>query len=58
MGADRTTLSQLLEKAKGYKPTKEEAFEQRVSFAYGNLPEENTLTKDQVRQIARETYGG
>lgn len=38
-------------------PTEADHHEQRISFAYGNLPEGNPLTKDDVRREAERIYG-
>lgn len=43
-------LERLIEAARGHIMTRREKDEQRVSFVYGNLPEENTRTKEQVRR--------
>lgn len=45
-------INQALREAVKHQMTPAELQEQRVSFVYGNLPEENPLTKDQVRSIA------
>lgn len=37
--------------------TPEEIREQRISFAYGMLPEESPLTKGQVAEIVDRQYG-
>lgn len=42
-------LTELLESAKGHKVTTEELHEQRVSFAFGNAPESEFITKESVR---------
>lgn len=51
---DNPSLSRLIEQAKKVTMKPEQVFEQRVSFVYGQLPEENTLTKDEVRQHIAE----
>lgn len=48
-------LKALLDSAKGREMTPAERFEQKVSWVYGNLPEESTVTKDEVRQRLRES---
>lgn len=42
-------LMQLLESAKGKKVTSEDLQEQRVSFAFGNAPDSQFITKESVR---------
>ncbi len=42
-------LSQALEEAKKREVTEEDLHEQRVSFAFGNAPESDLITKDSVR---------
>lgn len=42
-------LIALLESAKAHKVTSEELQEQRVSFAFGNAPDSQFITKDSVR---------
>lgn len=46
-----------LEWARQHKMTPAEIYEQRISFVYGNLPAENTLTKEDVRREAERLYG-
>lgn len=46
-------LARLLLASKDYVMTTEEAFEQRVSFVYGQLPDESPLTKEQVREYLK-----
>lgn len=43
-------LEKLLKKARSHKMTPEERFEQRVSWVYGQLPKESTVTKEEVRK--------
>ncbi len=43
-------LADLVEKIRDYKMTPEEFAEQRVSFAYGNAPQKDNSTKEQVRE--------
>ena len=47
-------LEKLLKTARSHKMTSEERFEQRVSWVYGQLPEESTTTKEEIRQRLRE----
>ena len=42
-------LKKLLEAAKGVKVSEAELQEQRVSFAFGNAPESQFITKESVR---------
>ncbi len=42
-------LKALLDAAKGKKVSEEELHEQRVSFAFGNAPVSDFITKDSVR---------
>ncbi len=43
-------LLALIEKARTYKMTPEEVFEQRVSFVFGMLSSRSKLTRDDVRR--------
>lgn len=42
-------LTRLLDKAKGCEVSEAELREQRVSFAFGNAPPSDRITKDSVR---------
>jgi hypothetical protein len=42
-------LQRLLEAARGRGVSEEELQEQRISFAYGNAPDSELITKDSVR---------
>ncbi len=53
----RPELDALLKASAKHKMTPGEIWDQRVSFAYGNLPEENHTTKKQVKVLARMMYG-
>jgi hypothetical protein len=46
-------LSRLLEEARNTQVSEEELREQRVSFAYGNAPQSDLITKDSVRRSAQ-----
>ncbi len=46
-------LTALLAAAKGREVTEEELHEQRVSFAFGNAPDSEFITKDSVRASSR-----
>lgn len=46
-------LTALLQQAKGQVVSEEELHEQRVSFAFGNAPESDLITKDSVRAASR-----
>ena len=46
-------LTALLAAAKGAEVSEEELHEQRVSFAFGNAPESELITKDSVRASSR-----
>ena len=48
----RPELERLLSKAKEYDVTDAELQEQRVSFAYGNAPENSRITKESARSAA------
>lgn len=50
-------LLPLIEKIRGYKMTAEEVAEQRVSFAYGNAPQKDNSTKEQVREAVNSATG-
>jgi hypothetical protein len=43
-------LSQLLADARGEEISEDELREQRVSFAFGNAPQSELITKDSVRR--------
>lgn len=43
------TLAELLESARSQSVSESELREQRVSFAFGNAPESDLITKDSVR---------
>ena len=45
-------LDQLLEQARRVEVTDEQLREQRVSFAYGNAPEDARITKESVRDAS------
>lgn len=47
------SLKRLLEEAKGTEVTEDELHEQRVSFAFGNAPESDLITKDSVRSASK-----
>lgn len=42
-------LTKLLDTAKAHKVTTAELYEQRVSFAFGNAPDSQFITKESVR---------
>jgi hypothetical protein len=46
-------LTALLAAAKGREVSEEELHEQRVSFAFGNAPDSEFITKDSVRAASR-----
>jgi hypothetical protein len=46
-------LEKLLEAARASKITDDELAEQRISFAYGNAPENSRITKDSARLAAK-----
>lgn len=54
---EHNRLIEKLEQAAGQKLSKEEIFEQEVSFVYGNLPSTRTLTREQVRAHLLERRG-
>ncbi len=48
-------LDKLIEDARKVKPTEQDIFDHRVSFAYGNLKiEDDSITREMVRDIALE----
>jgi len=49
----KPSLKALLEKAREKGVSEEELHEQRVSFAFGNAPESDLITKDSVRHTSR-----
>jgi hypothetical protein len=42
-------LQRLLDEARGREVSEQELHEQRISFAFGNAPESELITKDSVR---------
>jgi hypothetical protein len=46
-------LMRLLEEARNKPITEEELHEQRISFAFGNAPESNLITKESVRRASK-----
>lgn len=51
-------LATLIEKARSYVMTQSDFYEQRISFAYGNLAiEDDSVTRESVERIAEELYG-
>jgi hypothetical protein len=46
-------LSKLLEEARSRDVSEEELHEQRVSFAFGNAPQSELITKDSVRRSSQ-----
>lgn len=46
-------LVRLLDESRRKPVTEEELREQRISFAYGNAPDSQLITKDSVRQASR-----
>ena len=50
-------LDELLRKLAGHKMTPAEIWDQRVSWAYGNLPHDSTTTREQVEACAIKMYG-
>jgi len=51
-------LAALVERARHIRMTPAQRFEQRVSFVYGQLSEGSPLTKDAVRRMLSEGFGG
>lgn len=47
-------VKELLDQAKTRKVTEEELREQRISFAYGNAPESELITKESVRVASEQ----
>jgi hypothetical protein len=46
-------LAKLLDEARKVKVSEEELHEQRISFAYGNAPDSEFITKDSVRVASK-----
>jgi hypothetical protein len=46
-------LSQLLESTRAHQVTEEELHEQRISFAFGNALNSDSITKDSVRLASK-----
>jgi hypothetical protein len=46
-------LGRLLEEARNREVTEEELREQRISFAFGNAPQSDLITKDSVRRTSQ-----
>jgi len=53
VGPANPDLLRLLEESKDVVVTEEMLREQRVSFAFGNLPHSRDVTKESVRQASR-----
>ena len=47
-------VRELLDQAKTREVTEEELREQRISFAYGNAPESDLITKETVRVASKQ----
>lgn len=47
-------LNELLEKSRKTRATEDELREQRVSFAFGNAPQSDLITKESVRLAAQK----
>ena len=50
-------LDELIKKSRNHKMTPGEIWDQRISWAYGNLPHDSTTTREQVEKRAIEIYG-
>ncbi len=50
-------LEKRLRKAASKPMTKDEVREQRISFVYGNLPHNSTLTREEVARILASREG-
>jgi hypothetical protein len=48
----RPELDRLLQQARETGVTEEDLFEQRISFVYGNAPEDSGITKETARSAA------
>lgn len=46
-------LQRLLDEARGKEVSEEELQEQRISFAFGNAPVSDLITKDSVRRASK-----
>jgi SpoU rRNA methylase family enzyme len=53
----KSTLMDAIHRASGKKLTPDELLEQRVSFVFGSMKQDNGVTKDQVRQAIRNQMG-
>jgi len=47
-------LIRVLEASRNQQVTEAELHEQRISFAFGNAPESNLITKDSVRRASQK----
>ena len=52
-----STLLRALENASRRHPTRDELFEQRVSFVYGSMDSKSGVTREQVRQLILNQEG-
>jgi hypothetical protein len=46
-------LARLLDEARGKEVSEDELQEQRISFAFGNAPESDLITKESVRHASK-----
>lgn len=49
----RPELDRLFEAAKTAGVSDDDLYEQRISFAYGNAPQNSSITKESVREASR-----
>jgi SpoU rRNA methylase family enzyme len=52
------SLLEALHKAATRRLTPEEVFEQRVSFVFGSIDSDSSITREQVKQVISEQEGG
>ncbi len=52
-----STLTDAIHRAAARKISPDEMLEQRVSFVFGSMKQDNGVTKDQVRQAIRSQMG-
>lgn len=52
------SLLEALHKAVTRRLTPEEVFEQRVSFVFGSIDSDSSITREQVKQVISEQEGG
>jgi hypothetical protein len=58
IGSQTGKSEALLEAARSHEMTPEECHEQRISFVYGNLADDPTVSKDHAREADRRMRDG